>query len=253
MMAEYFFHGDLSWLLRSKWQRKKPVIQQVTRSASIKDVIESFGVPHTEVGRIECQGIPVDFSHLVKPGQKFDVHPVPAPFDVTSPSSLRPAPLQNLRFIVDVNVGRLAKYIRLAGFDTAYDIDVRAPAIVRDLIQDPRVVITRDLSLLKRKEVVYGRYVRSVNPTEQLREVLQFFGIEKQVRPLTRCLECNSSLKPIEKDVIRHRLQPLTDKYYRRFSICTHCNKLYWAGSHVEKMMRSFKELWSGSTLSPDS
>jgi hypothetical protein len=238
MHAFYHFHGNLTNLLRRRWRGATPIIQPVTRSASIKDVIESFGVPHTEVGSILCDGLPVNFSRPVAAGQRFDIHPIPVPWEVTQPTPLRPRPLQGLGFVVDINAGRLASYLRMAGFDTLYDSSWDNAKILQVLQLEPRILLTRSLDLLKRKQVEYGRYIRTDAPVDQLREVSALFGIGESRHSFSRCLQCNTVLQPVPKQEILHRLEPLTIRYVESFSICGRCDKIYWKGSHVTGMQR---------------
>jgi hypothetical protein len=88
---------------------------------------------------------------------------------------------------------------------------------------------------LKRKQIEFGRLVRSEDPDRQLKEVVDFFGI----RPgpfFTRCLRCNTRLVPVEKSRIEHRLLPKTRKYFHEFFLCPGCGRIYWSGSHMDKM-----------------
>jgi len=236
MQASFYFHGDISQLLRPRWRSLYPIVQPVTRAASIKDVIESFGPPHTEIGAITCNGQPVDFSWPVNTGQRFDFFPVTPPWDVTRPTLLRPNPLPGLGFIVDINVGRLARYLRMAGFDTLYETTWEMQDILRTVQQEQRILLTRNLDLLKRKQVVFGRAIRANTPAEQLREVLDLFGFAQPPHPLSRCLECNGLLEPVPKEKILHRLQPLTTRYFDAFYLCRRCDHIYWAGSHADRM-----------------
>lgn len=237
MTASYLFHGDLPALLRGRWRRQNPVMQEVTRSASIKDVLESFGLPHTEVGELLCNGRPVDFSWPVTEGQIFDIFPVLPPWNVLSPSLLRPVPLPAVRFLADANVGRLARYLRLAGFDTLYDWRWDDDRIVAAVGRENRIVLSRDLGLLKRKQIDFGRSIRATDPVAQLREVLGLLDLTGEMRPFTRCLECNTPLQPVDKEAVLHRLEPLTKKYYADFSRCPGCDRIYWPGSHRAKMV----------------
>ena len=245
MAAVFEFHGDLSCLLRPKWRTKKPLILPITRRASIKDVLESFGLPHTEIGKIVCQGREVDFSAAVEENQQFSIFPIQAPWDVTGKSLLRPVPLLEASFMVDVNVGRLARYLRMAGFDVLYDSGWNDEHIVALITRNKRIVLTRDMGLLKRKQVEFGRYVRSENPAAQLGEIISVFGLQNKLQPFSRCLECNSLLTEVAKKDILHRLEPLTIKYYDTFSICAACDKVYWAGSHTEEMRQFFPHYFS--------
>ncbi len=241
LSAVFEFHGDLTTLLRPRWRNVHPIVQPVTRRASVKDVIESFGIPHTEIDRITCDNTEVDFSFPVNYGQRFNIYQVLPPWNVFQPTKLRPDPLKRIRFIVDVNVGRLARYLRAAGFDTLYNYHWDDNQIVNLIMQENLIVLTRDLGLLKRKQVQFGRYIRADRPIEQLREVMQLLNLEKEVKAFSRCLDCNRYLQHVSKEEIMHRLEPLTRKYYDSFSMCQACNKIYWSGSHVEEMRRFFR------------
>jgi uncharacterized protein with PIN domain len=236
MHIRYCFQGTLSQLLRSRWRGVDPIVQAFTRLASIKDVIEAFGPPHTEIGHILCDGQPVDFDWPISPGQVYEIAPLLHPWDIFQATLLRPQPLPALRFLTDRTVGRLARYLRMAGFDTLYEPGWNDGEIVAALQQEPRVLLTRNLDLLKRKPVVFGRAIRSVAPGAQLAEVLELFGINRINHGLTRCLECNQPLEPVDKTTILHRLEPLTIRYYNDFHICRTCDHIYWAGSHVDRM-----------------
>jgi uncharacterized protein len=236
MQATYHFHGDLLRLLRRRWRVGNPIMQPVIRAASIKDVIESFGLPHTEVHALTCNGRQIDFSWPVRMNQHFEIFPVPTPWNLTSPTLLRPAPLNGLKFIVDINVGRLARYLRMAGFDTLYHPSWMNREILQALEREQRILLSRNLDLLKRKQVVFGRAIRANTSSGQLREVFDLFGIDSPPHPLSRCLECNTLLDPVSKADILHRLEPLTIRFFDTFHLCRHCDKIYWAGSHVDRM-----------------
>lgn len=236
MHIRYCFQGTLSHLLRKRWRGMDPIVQPFTRPASIKDVIEAFGPPHTEIGHILCDGQPVDFDWQIGPDQQYEIAPIVPPWDISQASLLRHQPLTALRFLADRTVGRLARYLRMAGFDTLHDLEQGNDEIVAALQQEPRVLLTRNLDLLKRKQVVFGRAIRAVTPVAQLKEVLDLFDIGHSTHGLTRCLACNQPLEPVAKATILHRLEPLTIRYYHEFHICRICDHIYWAGSHVDRM-----------------
>ena len=232
------------------------------RGASIKDIIESFGVPHTEVGRMGVSTSEqnkgraaiiekdVDFHHVPRPGARIHVYPLIPPVDVTRPSLLRPRPLGALRFVADVNVGRLARLLLVLGFDTRYDNGFSDAQVACIAAREGRVVLTRDTGLLKRRQVTHALRIRSELPDAQLTEVLRFFGMEKgPFRLLSRCLACNESLVPVEKKAVVHRLKPLTRKYYHRFTICPGCGRIFWKGSHAWEMRQKLRALLPGSTV----
>jgi len=241
MAATYHFHGDLVQLLRRRWRGPQPIVLALTRRTSIKDQVEAFGLPHTEIGRLLCDGRDIDFSHLVRDQQSFDILPVTVPWDVSRPTLLRPDRLGRPAFLVDATLGRLARSLRMAGLNTLYRPEWPAADLLHRLGRSRRVLLSRNLDLLKRGEVVFGRYVRSEEPAAQLREVLSLFGIHDLSQKLVRCLACNALLQPVSKADILHRLEPLTIRYYHTFHRCPRCERIYWAGSHVARMQTSLK------------
>ncbi len=243
MTATYHIHGDLSHLLRQRWRARNPIVLPVTRSTSIKDAIEAFGLPHTEIGSLSCNGSMIDFSKRVEDNDRFAIYPITAPWDIAQPTLLRPAWLHEVRFIVDVNVGRLARYLRMTGFDTLYNPCWTDREILLSLENDPRILLTRNLDLLKRKQIVYGRCIRATAPADQLREVLHLYNLTGQKQPFSRCLDCNAPLQPAKKQDILHRLEPLTIRYFDVFSLCPHCDKIYWSGSHVDRMQGTLRSV----------
>ncbi|GAB4336468.1 MAG: hypothetical protein Kow0089_06720 [Desulfobulbaceae bacterium] len=140
--------------------------------------------------------------------------------------------------MVDINVGRLARYLRAAGFDVLYNPGWHDRDIARFMMRERRILLTRDKGLLMRKQVIFGRYVRAEKPVDQLEEIVELLGLRDRVAPFTRCLECNLPLVPVAKEEVDHLLEPLTRKYYTTFSRCDGCGRIYWPGSHTEKMRR---------------
>ncbi len=206
------------------------------RRAAIKDVIESMGVPHTEVGAIDARGFPVGFDYHPRPGDRIVVWAHTPPVDVTRADRLRPEPFAALRFVVDVNVGKLASLLRMLGQDTVYHNGIRDREIAELADVEQRVVLTRDTALLKRSKIVWGRLVRGIRPDDQLVEVVRFFHMPRPFALFSRCLVCNDLLAPVDKAVILHRLEPKTRKYFDEFKICAGCERIYWRGSHYDEM-----------------
>jgi len=206
------------------------------RRASIKDMIEVFGVPHTEVEVILVNGRAVDFSYIVRDGDRISVYPVFESVDITPLVRLRPEPLRRPKFILDCNLGRLARYLRLLGLDCLYRNDYRDAEIARIASEQQRTVLTRDRNLLQRRIITHGYFVRSQEPREQVREVLARLDLYRQVAPLTRCIRCNGELQDVDKQTIVDRLEPKTRKYYDRFRICGNCSQIFWHGSHHTRM-----------------
>ena len=210
--------------------------------ASVKDVIESLGVPHTEVSLILVNSAPVGFTHLVRNEDHISVYPTFTSWDVSSLPQLRP-PLQDLRFAVDNHLGRLATYLRMLGFDALYEGGCDDPELSRIAGRESRILLTRDRGLLKRGAVIYGYFVRATEPRRQLLEVLRRFNLSRAASPLQRCLRCNTPLQSISKESVRDRLPPRTAQCYHQFQICPGCDRLYWAGSHYEHMQRFIERM----------
>lgn len=206
------------------------------RRASVKDMIESFGVPHTEVELILVNGKSVDFSYIVNDGDRISVYPVFESLDVSPLVRLRPEPLRVPRFVIDCNLGRLARYMRLLGFDSLYRNDYSDKTIADIAQQENRIVLTRDRALLQHKIITRGYFVRAIKPREQVREVLLRLDLYRQIKPYTRCARCNGELVDADKQSIVARLEPKTRQYYDRFKVCKTCGQAYWEGSHHKRM-----------------
>jgi len=243
------FHPDLSSLVRIKNKRSKSFSDApsldfpypLTRRASIKDIVECVGIPHTEVGLIKKGDQHLRFDYIPCQGERLHIYPHRIPF--SGDNYLFDEPLYEKRFVVDVNIGRLAKLLRMLGIDCAYNWRWNDDKIVEVARKERRIVLTRDMELLKRKDIIWGRFIRSIYPGDQLQEVCSFFGLNGPFNILSRCLVCNEPLVSVEKDKIIHRLEPKTKKYYFQFAICPRCNRIYWPGSHFEKMRRYISSL----------
>ncbi len=231
------FWGNLKELLRPPFRGVQRVEYELSRQASVKDIVEACGVPHTEVGRLTINGRDISFASPGVNDDLVDVYPLCPPVDVLTPTLLRPEPLTAITFAVDVNVGKLAGLLRMAGFDTFYRNYISDPALIEVAGQEQRIVLSRDKDLLKRKELVFGYLVREIYPAKQLAEVIHLFGLKEQVRPLSRCMRCNGLLQVVAKEQISDRLEPLTRKYYNCFQQCRHCRQIYWPGSHRDKLL----------------
>ena len=219
------------------------ILYPVTRRASVKDVIEALGPPHTEVGRILIDSRNVDFNHLLAPGQEVHIHPVPHPFDVLSPTPLRPEPLHRIAFVVDANVGKLARLLRLLGFDATACRTWSDNELANTAVQEGRIVLSKDRALLKRNKIVFARHIRAIHPEDQLLETLSFFNLTPPYKPFSRCLLCNNPLIPVPKATILHRLEPLTKKYFHEFHTCPNCDRIYWPGSHHDRLIERLERL----------
>ncbi|MBN2624669.1 MAG: Mut7-C ubiquitin/RNAse domain-containing protein [Acidimicrobiales bacterium] len=213
---------------------------------TVKDVIEAAGIPHTEVDLIVVAGEPVDFGHRPEAGDRIAVYPVFETLDIGPISRLRPEPLREPRFVVDVHLGRLARLLRLVGFDVRWSNDLDDDALAAIGQAEHRIVLTRDRGLLKRRQVTHGLYVRSERPVDQVVDVLRRLDLAARVAPFTRCLRCGGTLVPVTKAEVWDQLLPLTRRHHHQFRRCSACGQVYWRGSHhaelvevVERIRRS--------------
>jgi uncharacterized protein with PIN domain len=230
-------------MLTKEKQEALSFMHNFDRKASIKDVIESLGVPHPVIGKLTVNGRNVGFDYILRDKDIVEAFPLTPPVNPLVPNILRPKAMDRVAFAVDVNVGKLALHLRTLGFDTEYGSDTDGGKIAETAHSQKRIILTRDTSLLKRKIIMHGYLLRSQEPAMQLIEVMRLYDLSSQARPLSRCIPCNGLLVPISKENILERLEPLTKKYYESFNICEQCHKIYWPGSHQKKILTFIKEI----------
>ncbi len=240
--AEFRFYEELNDFLRPA-QRKRTLPYRFSGHPGIKDPIEVFGVPHTEVELIIVNGQSVGFNYQLQTGDRVAVYPFFESLDISPLLKLREKPLRNPRFIIDVNLGKLAKRMRLLGFDCLYRNDYRDAEVVNIAVNEQRIVLTRDRRLLYAKHISHGYWVRAVNVDSQVDEVLRRFDLYESIQPFARCLACNGVLASVAKADILDRLEPKTRLYYEDFYRCTDCQRIYWEGSHIEDMQQRYAGL----------
>jgi len=236
MRARFRFYAELNDFLSAE-SHAKELVRDFDVSGSVKDFVESFGVPHTEVDLVLANGCPVDFSYRVCDGDLVSVYPAFESLDIASVSRVRAVPLRSLTFVLDVHLGRLAAYLRMAGFDALYRNQASDAELAGMVAREKRVLLTRDRQLLMRTEVDRGYWVRSTEPRQQLLEVARRFDFAGSLRPFTRCLECNIVLEDASRESVLERLPPRVARK-NRFRICPGCGRVYWEGSHHERMTR---------------
>ena len=241
-LANFRFYEELNDFLPRE-HHKQTIAYRFGGQPAIKNPIEALGVPHSEVDLILVNNQSVGFDHGLKDGDRVAVYPVFESFDITPVQRLRPKPLRNTRFIVDVNLGKLARRLRMLGFDAVYNNRHTHRDIVDRATKEMRIVLTRDRRLLFHKAITHGFWIRAVDADTQLQEVLRRLDLYNQVKPLQRCLDCNGDIETVDIDQVWSRLEPLTRRYYREFYRCSSCNKIYWSGSHVAHMSGVIRQL----------
>ena len=227
------FYGGLTYFLRRPHEAGR-LSRTLVEKTSIKDVIESCGVPHPEVDLILIDDASVPFECCVESEACVDIYGVPAPAELHPEVRLQRGGISS--FFADGHLGKLARDLRLLGFDVLYERTATDRALVEIATAQQRALLTRDRRLLMHAAVRDGYCPRSLDPVEQTIEVLCRFGLRQSARPYTRCLECNGLVDVVAKADVIEQLQPLTRLHYERFRRCRRCGKLYWRGSHFTKL-----------------
>jgi uncharacterized protein with PIN domain len=231
MSTAYFsLLGRLQDFLKRE-QRGKRISVEFRGRQSIKHLVESLGVPHPEVGRIQVNGQEATLSTITQGTDQVQVFPIP-----------NGCPIEP-RFLLDGHLGRLAAYLRMLGFDCLYENDYDDDQLAEIAQRESRILLSRDRRLLMRTAIMYGYCLRSLDPLEQIDEVIERFDLISRLVPFHRCLRCNHPLEPVAKAVVLDRLEPLTKLYFDDFQICPSCGQIYWKGSHYEKMQRLIEQI----------
>jgi len=229
------FYEELNDFLPEQWVKSEFPFS-FSGTPSVKNMIETIGVPHVEVDLILVNGNSVDFECKLKGGEKISVYPVFESFDVSPLIRLRAEPLRKTRFIVDVNLGKLARKLRLLGFDTLFRNDFDDEEIVDIAALEKRIILTRDKGVLKHSRVTHGYWLRSDDPKTQVKEIVTRFQLQNNFNPFSRCSECNGNLQRIEKEMLADRLPSDTLQFFKSFWECDNCKKIYWKGSHFDRI-----------------
>jgi uncharacterized protein with PIN domain len=240
--AFFRFYEELNDFL-PKEQKKKTFPYEFIGNPSIKDTIESIGVPNAEIDLILVDGESVDFVYQMHGGEHVSIYPVFESFDITSLVRFRTQPLRETKFVVDVNLGKLAQKLRLLGFDTLFRNDFINNEIVELSLQEKRIILTRNKGILKYRAVTHGYWIRNDDPKEQIKEVINRFQLGRNFRPFSRCSCCNGLLHKVEKTLVQDRLPNDTLLYFNVFMECKGCRKLYWQGSHYDRICEWIKDL----------
>ncbi len=238
MKADLRFYAWLGDFLDMPQRPSGRVAHRFRTPGSVKDAIESHGVPHTEVALIVVDGESVDFSHQVMDGNRVAIYPAFEKIDTAALPRLRPASPRPVRFVLDGHLRRLSHYLRLVGFDTICETAWSDDDLISMADQESRILLTRNIGLLKRSAVVHGAYVRATEPLRQLDEILHRFHVTGELAPFTRCLECNGVLEPVDKSEVTDSLPPKTRELFDDYVRCPRCRRVYWQGSHFDKLTR---------------
>jgi uncharacterized protein with PIN domain len=231
-IALFVFHDRLNDFLNYN-QKQKQIQVEFKGQQSVKHLAESLGVPHPEIGRVQVNGQDDALSHITQNGDSVEIYPIE-----------NGCPIEP-RFLLDCHLGRLTAHLRMLGFDCLYENDYDDPDMADIVHREGRILLTRDRRLLMRKAVEHGYCLRSLDPLEQLTEIIQRYDLKEKIQPFHRCLHCNHLLERVEKETIIDRLEPLTRQYFDEFHICPACGQIYWKGSHYEQMQKLVEQIKS--------
>ncbi|HYC35408.1 MAG TPA: Mut7-C RNAse domain-containing protein [Usitatibacter sp.] len=233
--ATFRFYEELNDFLPDG-RRRRDFEVDIDRARSVKDAIESVGVPHPEVDLILVDGLSVDFAHVLRGGERVAVYPMFESLDVSPLQRLRNWPLRDPRFIADGHLAKLARHLRMAGFDTLWHRDWDDDRIVESARDERRTILTRDKAMLRRGDVERGYFVRNTESEAQLGEVVARLQLGSALRPFTRCRECNTELEAVAQSEVQDRLPEKVRGCYERFKRCAGCDRVYWEGTHFQRM-----------------
>ena len=230
-------YGDLNDFLPEA-RRQVSFDHRIRHPTSIRDLIEGLGIPHPEIALILLDGTPVGFDTLIDQPCRITAYPRFSRLPPDARLPLQPDPSGDPAFILDTHLGRLARYLRLLGFDSRYDNTADDEQLVRGAETEQRLLLTQDRRLLMRRSVRWGYYVRASAPRRQIEEVVRRLRLRNRCTPFTRCLACNGRIEPVAKSDIEEQLEPKTRRYYESFWQCHGCERIYWRGSHYERLSR---------------
>lgn len=229
------FYEELNDFLPQE-KHKRDIELRFEPPVPVRHLIETLGVPHTEVEVILANGVSVDLEHLLQDGDRVSVYPVFESLDVAPLLRIRQTPLRDPRFLADAHLGKLAHLLRMLGFDTLFFNDAGDPRLASLSSDQGRVLLTRDRALLMRRKVSHGCYIRSTDPREQLLQVLKRLDLGNMLRPFSRCMECNRLLQAVSESEVAAGLPKGVACHYNAFWRCTGCGRVYWKGHHYQAM-----------------
>mgnify|MGYP006288315505 CR=1 FL=1 len=246
-MVTVRFYEELNDFLPRQWRKKDIPVESRDRR-SVKDLVESLGVPHVEIDLILVNGESVDFSYIIQAGDPISVYPEFERLDISSVTKLRPRVLREPRFVLDVHLRKLTRRLRLLGFDVDYQKHRDDPELAEISHREKRILLTRDRQLLMRREVDRGLIIRNTDAEKQVREVLDRLHLWSWIQPFTRCIECNGMVEPLpagsqrfEKE--KHRIPEGVLSWCSEFYMCDSCGRIYWKGSHYHRLQQKIDRI----------
>lgn len=240
--GHFRFYEELNEYLPVE-KRKKRFAHSFNDLSTVGSVLESLGIPLQEIDLLLVNEKSADFSRTINDGDFVSVYPVFESMDISSLASLPSRPLRKTRFFLDVHLGKLARKLRLLGFDSQFENNTTSDQLICIMEKGERIVLTQNRRLLQGSGTSHGYWVREETTDSQTVEILHRFDLLNAIRPFTLCLGCNLPLTPIEKSIIRDDLPPRIRRDFELFHHCPGCGRNYWHGSHFEKMKRFINQV----------
>jgi uncharacterized protein with PIN domain len=215
--------APLRFLLPTRWRGGVAELPD-DPTASLGHLVESAGMPLTEVGALRVGGRSVAPAYRPEPGADVSVSARPRPQPLDGPA----------RLLLDVHLGALARRLRVLGVDVAYRNDAGDDELVERAAAADRLLLTQDRGLLRRRALRRAAYVRGSRPDDQLADVLDRFRLP--LAPYSRCTACGGLLRPVPKADVLDRLEPGTRRTQDEFARCADCGRVYWHGAHAARL-----------------
>lgn len=206
-------------------------------------MIEALGVPHPEIDLILVNGKSVDFACILQDGDRVSVYPVFESLNIENVSRLRKIPLRRTKFIADINLADIVKYMRALGFDVCFASSLSARKIVEVSKRENRIILTKSRKLLKFKEVTHAILIRPETTEQQIKRIIDFLDIKDNIKPFSRCLRCNSLVKSVSKETMADRIPLKTKEFCDQYTYCKSCDKIYWNGTHFINMNKTIADI----------
>jgi hypothetical protein len=249
-VATFRFYGELNDFLPPRY-RQVSFPHPIQPGGSVKDAIEALGVPHPEIALLLVNGESVGFDRAIRGGDHIAAYPEFTTLAITPISRVRPPDLPAMRFVLDVHLGRLARLLRLLGFDALYRNDCDDGELARISMEEQRILLSQDRGLLKRRQVRHAHLVRASRPEAQLEEVLLRYRLHGAIRPFRRCPRCNGELRPVSREEVKDRLPLHTRESYTHFTRCESCGQIYWRGAHHRRLRALLEQVGAFSPAPP--
>jgi len=208
-------------------------------------MIEALGVPHPEIDLILVNGKSVDFACILQDDDRVSVYPVFESLNIENVSRLRKIPLRRTKFIADINLADIVKYMRALGFDVCFDSSLSARNIIEISKKENRIILTKSRKLLRFKEVTHAIFIRPETTEQQIKRIIDFLDIKDSIKPFSRCLRCNSPVKSVPKESIADRIPLKTKAFCDQYTYCKSCDKIYWNGTHFINMNKTIADILS--------